>query len=401
VHTRYNGAQNIWINPNRVKSIHLLFASQSESLASRFGHVALRLVVCPEGKTTAAECDENLSEHLVLGFRAHIDEFSLNTFKALNGDYRAYLFANRFMDVYEEYAIDEFRAVHSLPLRLDDGQRELMVRGLADIHWRYGGRYSFFTSNCATMMQNALRVLWPEFATNAAISSDYLRPDRLFEAVRNTPMADSDKLASLETAERDGFYFSSTRQFYDLALNEVRDAMAKPGFSDIGSYLKTDPVKRRQDRDADRQFSARLAADRHLREAQIMLEEYAVLRSERLFLIEGTGYFEEQDFLTRADQILIGLDAEHGRVFNDCLLTPIRQHTRPILRLKGIPDREELPQVAIKAASCQAPEARKLMHEAIAAIKNANSEQWQRLHEISRYCAESITNLNSLKQIAP
>jgi len=85
--TRYDGATNVWLDPKRVKSIHLLFAGMSESLASRFGHLALRLVVCPEGKTSASECDANLFEHLVLGYQAHIDELSLNTLKALNGDY--------------------------------------------------------------------------------------------------------------------------------------------------------------------------------------------------------------------------------------------------------------------------------------------------------------------------
>jgi len=64
--TQYEGAKTVWIYPKRVKSIHLLFASKSASMASRFGHVALRLVVCPDGKTASEDCDTNLC-HAVSG----------------------------------------------------------------------------------------------------------------------------------------------------------------------------------------------------------------------------------------------------------------------------------------------------------------------------------------------
>lgn len=170
--TQDEGAQIVWLDPRRVKSIHLLFAGKSRSMASRFGHVALRLVVCPEGKATEADCDSNLFEHVVLGFRAHIDELSLDTLKALSGDYKTYLFANRFMDVYQEYAIDEFREIYSLPLRMDDAQRETMVRELAEIHWSYAGSYNFFTRNCATILQKALRATWRELAMHEGMGSD-------------------------------------------------------------------------------------------------------------------------------------------------------------------------------------------------------------------------------------
>jgi hypothetical protein len=399
VMTQYDGAKIVWLDPKRVKSIHLLFAGKSQSLASRFGHVALRLVICPEGKTTATECDANLFEHVVLGFQAYIDEFSLDTLKALNGKYKAYLFANRFMDVYQQYAIDEFREVYSLPLRLSDAQRELMVRELADIHWRYAGEYSFFTRNCATMTQDALRISWPEFATSNKMASDYLRPDSLFEAIKSSPLADGDKLASLTAAEREGYFFSSTRQFYDQATNDVRGAMKLPSFTTLEEYIQTTPNKRRQARTEDDQFISRLATDQHLREAQIMLEEYAVLHSERMLMIEGTKYLEQQDFLKKVDSIHAQLDAEHAKAFDDCLLTPIRSHTSPIQRLKGIPRKSDIPDTSEQPSLCQSVKSRKLLYEAIAGIKDAKSDQWQRMNEISQYWADSITNLNLLKQM--
>jgi hypothetical protein len=397
--TQYDGAKIVWLDPKRVKSIHLLFAGKSQSLASRFGHVALRLVICPEGKATEPECDANLFEHVVLGFQAHIDEFSLNTLKALKGKYKAYLFANPFMDVYQQYAINEFREVYSLPLRLDDAQRELMVRELADIHWRYAGEYSFFTRNCATMMQNALRVAWPEFGVNDQVAGDYLRPDSLFEAIKSSSLAEGDKLASLDVAEREGYFFSSTRPFYEQAFSDVRNAMQHPDFTGFESYLQINPIERRQARSADQKYAARLATDQHLREAQIMLEEYAILHSERLLMIEGAKYFEQQNFLGRADSILAQLDAGQAKVFDDCLLTPIRQHVSPIQRVNGIPNQSSAPEISNPLSECQSPQGKTLLRDSITKINDEKSEQWLRLKAISQYWAESIANVSLLKSM--
>jgi len=399
VATRYEGRQTVWVDPKRVSSIHFLFASKSSSIASQFGHAALRLVVCPEGKATVAECDSNLIEHLVLGFRAHIDELSLNTFKALSGDYRAYLFANRFVDVYEDYAIGEFRAVYSVPLHLEDAQRELMLRELADIHWRFSDRYQFFTRNCATMLQNALRVIWPAFSASDTMAGDFLRPDSLFDALRAGPLVEGDKLASLEIAEHEGYYFSSTRQFYDRALQVVRVAMKKPAFTNLESYLEINPVTRREDRAEDAGFTARLGTDKHLREAQIMLEEYAILRSERALMIEAAKYFEEQNFLERSDSIRAQFDTEHAKVFDDCLIAPFRQQISPLRSLGGIPDKSDLPAGSDHESACQSAQNKKLMQEVIAWMKDAKSEQWQRLNEVSKYWMDCFANLNLLKRL--
>ena len=397
--TRYEGGQITWLDPRRVKSIHLLFAGQSGEMASRFGHVALRLVVCPQADASEEACDANLFEHVVLGFQAHIDELSLNTFKALAGEYKAYLFASPFMEVYEQYAIGEFREIYSLPLVLDEAQRERMVRELADIHWRYAGKYNFFTRNCATMMQEALRKAWPAFAQSAQLQSSYLRPDSLFEAIKRSELSQGHRLERLEQAERTGHFFSSTRGFYARAVDEVRAAMSDPEFSDLDGYLKLSPVQRRQDMEADTPFSERLSRSSHLREAQIMLEEYAVLRSMRMMMMEAARYFEQHDLLARGDTIVKQLDAEHARVFNDCLLTPIRQQLDPVRRLNGVPDAADIPAVEDggRISRCESLASRKLLLETITTMGDPESEQWKQLLAISRYWGESIRNLNLLK----
>lgn len=397
--TRYEGEKIVWLDPKRVKEIHLLFASKSESLASRFGHVALRLVICPEGKTSKSDCDINLFEHLVLGFRAHIDELSLNTIKALNGNYKAYLFANSFMDVYKEYAIDEFRDIYSLPLLLDEVQREAIVRELIEIHWSYSGEYSFFSRNCATMLDGALKEVWPDFAADEKMKSGFIRPDSLFEALKSSQLSSGVNFEDVDTAEHDGHFFSSTRTFYDRALAEVNMAMKSKTSPNLDEYLSTPPLQRRQTRFEDANYSARLSSDTHLREAQIMLEEYAALRSMRLFMIAAAKYFDHPDFIRKAERLKAELDDAHSKVFEECLILPIRQRYRPTRRLAGIPSPSEVSALPNSKSTCKSIESGQLLKEVFSKLKDDDSEDWQLIRESSQYWSESIDNLNLLKKM--
>lgn len=395
----YQGAEVLWLDPKRVKAVHLLFAGKSGNAASRFGHAALRLVVCPEGRTAADECDANLAGHLVLGFQAHVDDLAISTWKALAGDYRAYLYANHFMDVYHEYAIAEFREIYSLPLRLDAAQRDSLVRGLSDIHWRYAGNYSYFSNNCASMLQDALRVAWPALAADAVMKDGFLRPDSFFEALRSRDISEGDKLHSLEAAERDGYYFSSTKEFYLRALEVVKGAMGSPGFTTLESYLETDPIARREARSADSAYMARLASDRHLREAQLMLEEYACVKGERLLAAEAARYFLNGDFLESLKEVGARLPPEQARVFQDCLMAPLVERARPKQSIAGIPVREAVPATAVETTACHSEEAMKLLRESVYAAGDTGSQEWRRLKDISRYWSESWTNVKMLKQL--
>lgn len=397
--SRFEGPRTEWVDPKRVRAIHLLFAGKGESIASRFGHVSLRLIVCPSDNATDDECDTSLDLHLTLGFMAHIDEFSLDSFKALNGKYRAYLFASHFMDVYEEYAIGEFRELYSLPLRLDGERREAMVRELAEIHWRHAGEYRFISRNCATLLQEALRATWPEFAAEKGRSAPFARPNRFFDDVRSGALTEGDKLAPPNTAERDGFYFPDTKRFYDRAAQAVRREMESPPFSDLESYLNIDPRKRRLAFTGNGRYPALLAADSHLREAQLMLEELDFLRYGRLMMAEGAKYFEEQDFLAKSEAVRAGLDEKHAKVFEECLLAPVRQQTSPIQRLGGVPDQDDLPPFAGGEGACRSAENRQLLHEVIDGIKDGRSEQWRRFAAISRYWYEIVGNIDILKRM--
>lgn len=396
----HEGAKTVWLDPTRVKSIHLLFGGEGQGIASRFGHVALRLIVCPQGKSTTDDCDANLSEHLVLGFQAHINEFTLDHFKGLTGQYKAHLFANSFMDVYQQYAVSELREVYSLPLQLSDSQREAMVRELADIHWRYTGKYGFFGNNCATILQDALREIWPDFRAKISASGTYFRPDRFFNAMRTSSLTDGDQLTNKDSAEQKGFYFSSTRSFYDRAVQVVRAHRLHPDFESIESYLAIEPNRRRQAMIDDIAFMATLASDSYVREAQILLEEYAFLRGERLLRNETVRFLEKQDMLTHGDSLMTQLSREHARVFNDCLLIPIRQQLRPIQRLDGIPEAVNIPAASTPSSACSSSKDKALLREAIVTVVGQDSVRWQKLNTASIQHTESIEILSFIKQQA-
>lgn len=405
VATPFKGMRVIWIDPQRVKSIHLLFAGKSPTMASRFGHVALRLVICPEGDLSAAACDRNLSEHIVLGFQAHINELLLHPMKALLGEYKAYLFASHFMESYEQYTINEFRELSSLPLKLTSLERERMVRNLGDIHWRYAGKYNFLTYNCATMMQEALRVVWPASANDSSMTSKFIRPDRLFNAIKTSELSDGSVLNDLNLAERQGFYFSSTRPFYEKAITYVLAAMQTPNFTHLDDYLTLNPNKRQLSWHNDRVFMARLKQDRHLHEALIMLESYAILYSEQLLAKGVAQYMESNNLLNQMDKISAKLDPTHASILVDCLLNPISQTIRPIQRVKGIP-LNETNFVALyehghhttaDASICQTVQANKLLFEAIVMLTPTSSKQWLSLHHIAQYQQQSVNNIIFLK----
>src|SRR5690554_4335823 len=37
----------VWLSPDKVHAVHLLFIGQGEAMMSKFGHIAFRLIICP------------------------------------------------------------------------------------------------------------------------------------------------------------------------------------------------------------------------------------------------------------------------------------------------------------------------------------------------------------------
>lgn len=215
-----------WVDPARVQAVHLVFAGASGGTLSRFGHVALRLVVCGEHRQTVdAGCEEDLFDHLSLGFMAGIDELDLSLWKGITGGYPVKLYARRFISAYREYTIDEFRPLHSLPLRLDPDARDFMVRSLSQVHWSYRNEYRFFTRNCATELHWLLQAVSEVSSPGSPpfLATARFRPDRLFADARKSRRFDGAVLEDPGQAEKGGYFFPGAGAYYQVAVNVFRD----------------------------------------------------------------------------------------------------------------------------------------------------------------------------------
>lgn len=310
------------IAPARVAAVHLLFAGETGNSFSRFGHVGLRLLVCAPGREAVdTRCDEDLDDHLALGFRAAVDELDLSMWKGLTGGYALRLFADPFMAIYDDYTVREFRALSSLPLTLAPAERELLVRALAEVHWAYGTDYRFFSHNCASELSWLLRVVGRVAgAAPPWLAGDNVRPDRLFRRALASPAFARARLEDLAQAERDGFYFPDSEPYFQLALDTVarraEAAGARLPVRDFQAFRALDAEARRRDYYAPALAPAALPAVEEGAEraraahAAVVLEAWMERRSRRQLLAVlahhylelSTALLARTDFFTPAER---------------------------------------------------------------------------------------------------
>lgn len=297
-----------WIDPARVHAVHLVFAGASGSSLSRFGHVGLRLVVCGEHRQRVdADCEEDVFDHLSLSFMAGVDELQLSLWKGISGGYPVKLYVRQFISAYRGYSIDEFRSLHSLPLRLSPDARDLMVRALAQVHWSYQNEYRFFTRNCATELQWLLQAVSAADGARPGglLERKRLRPDRLFSDARKSPRFEGAVLDDLKTAERGGYYFPGAKAYYQVAVNVFRDHpdLAAPDRPQTPEDWRLRAASSRRDTflrpvlsDAVRAVESRSSLDEktdmaHTAQAALVLEAWVERRLRREVLAVMTTYY--------------------------------------------------------------------------------------------------------------
>lgn len=288
------GASEVrWVDPARVHAVHLLFAGASGSSMSRFGHVTLRIVQCAkERRVVDQHCEEDLFDHLSLGFKANIDELDLSLWKGVKGGYAMKLYAKGFMDTYREYSIDEFRALYSLPLVLAEPDKRLLIQALSEIHWSYTADYRFFTRNCATEVQWLLDTLAEarQPSAQAFFPGKRYRPDKLFADARGSTAFRAETLANLTIAEQQGYYFPSAEPYYQVAVDSIAsalppDASARTPQAWLARSART--------RGADWLKPALARSDRkaHTGHAALVLEGWVARKLRRQILADLTLYY--------------------------------------------------------------------------------------------------------------
>lgn len=367
------------LDPGRVHSIHVLFAGEGEAVMSRFGHLSFRLIVCPEQDRSAQACARNLEEHIVLGFRAQVDEFSISYWSGLFGGYRTYLYANPFMDVYREYAIGEFRELYSLPLKLDPSETRRMVRELSAIHWGHSGDYRFLTNNCSSIAQNYLIQSWERFSQTPAVADVFWRPDSFFDHLRETDLVQSHVLENLKRAEQSGHYFPSTQPAYQKALKLVSRAQAQPHFKSLEDYIATTPPKRHILALEDTGYMEALTRDPRLLTAQLLLEEISAMRYERRLIAEVSSYFARMDYSAIQQSVAEHVTQVEYRAFNTCIIEPIKARMQPFMPENGIPEPDAVAPLLQQPGFCETTEGSEQLQGALASIAHNKLPDWGRI----------------------
>ncbi len=146
-----------WLDPERIHAVHYLLAEADDSWAGRWGHSMLRLVICAPGRPRGPDCMLDLQHHLVLSYRAFVDDVQLSSWDGLTGEYPSRLFILPLQRVIDEYTRTELRSLSSVPLKLSREQVEGVAIQAATKHWSYDGTYYFVSNNCTVETLKLLR----------------------------------------------------------------------------------------------------------------------------------------------------------------------------------------------------------------------------------------------------
>ncbi len=213
------------LDPAQVYEVDYLFAEANDAWVSRWGHSMLRLVICAPGRTPGPECRLDLDQHLVLSFRAFVDDVQLSSWDGLTGVYPSRLFVLPLGQVIDEYTKVELRGLASVPLKLNRDEIHTLVERSAELHWSYDGDYYFLSNNCAV---ETLKLLRSGTARAELAALDSILPNGLLEILINRGLADASVLDDPREALRLGYRFDSYRDRYQAMFAVLKERLGLP-----------------------------------------------------------------------------------------------------------------------------------------------------------------------------
>jgi hypothetical protein len=207
------------IDPERVYAVDYLLAEANQNWVSRWGHSMLRLVICAPGRPRGPDCRLDLDQHLVLSYRAFVNDVQLSSWGGLTGAYPSRLFILPLGQVIDEYTKTELRSLASVPLKLDRSELESLVRQAAEMHWSYDGNYYFLSNNCAV---ETLKLLRSGTGKQQLAGLDSIMPNGLLEVLNGRGLADVSVLDDPREALRLGYRFDSYRDRYEAMFQVLK-----------------------------------------------------------------------------------------------------------------------------------------------------------------------------------
>ncbi|MBQ0744215.1 MAG: DUF4105 domain-containing protein [Pseudomonas sp.] len=253
------------LDPERIYQVHYLLAEPDGALVSRWGHSMLRVVMCAPGRPRGPECLMDLEHHLVLSFRAFVDDVQLSSWDGLTGAYPSRLFMLPLSQVVDEYTKIELRSLQSLPLRLTREQQISLVQRAAEMHWAYDGTYYFVSNNCAVETLKLLRSGTDRLDIRRM---ETVTPTGLRALLQYAGLVDESVVQDHAEALRQGYYFDSYRERYQLMFSLARERLNLPQ-QDVEDWLGLAPQERQS------WFSR---ADYRTAAALLLLEQAALRR---------------------------------------------------------------------------------------------------------------------------
>ena len=235
-----NPAKMLNIDPARVYQVHYLLADKGEAMMSGWGHAMIRLVICAPNKPVGPDCMLDLTEHVVLSYRAFVDSLSLNSMDGLTGKYPSRLFIIPLAQIIDEYNKGELRALKSLPLNLSRKEIEDVVTRSVESHWAYNGKYYFVSNNCATESLNLIRSAIFNFDL---LKVDVKTPMDLYDSFLRLGRADESVLKNRAQAMSNGYYFDSYADRYQNSFTFLKKNLNLPEV-DFKAFLDLKAAKR-------------------------------------------------------------------------------------------------------------------------------------------------------------
>jgi len=228
------------LDPARVYEVDYLFAEANDAWVSRWGHSMLRLVICAPGREPGPACRLDLDHHLVLSFRAFVDDVQLSSWDGLTGVYPSRLFILPLGQVIDEYTKVELRGLASVPLKLRPEEVRQLVERSAELHWSYDGDYYFLSNNCAV---ETLKLLRSGTARSDLVALDSIMPNGLLEVLIHRGLADASVLDDPREALRLGYRFDSYRDRYQAMFAILKERLGLPQDS-VEQWLELDAAER-------------------------------------------------------------------------------------------------------------------------------------------------------------
>lgn len=137
------------LDPKRVYQIHYLHADEGQEMISRFGHSMIRIILCAPGREVGPGCLRDIDHHVVLSFRANVNDIKIDMLKGVFGGYPSQLYVIPLKNIIYEYNTTELRNLYSYPLNFSEPEKIAFLERALETYWEYSGDYTFFDNNCA------------------------------------------------------------------------------------------------------------------------------------------------------------------------------------------------------------------------------------------------------------